>query len=108
KLTQKVELEAISSHRNGDAMRVTWIGHATLLIQVDGLNILTDPIFSERASPTRLAGPKRYAAPAMLVSDLPRLDVVLVSHNHYDHLDKASVTAIGDGPLWIVPSGLQR
>lgn len=76
-------------------------------IQMDGLNILTDPMFSERASASQLVGPRRFAPPAISISDLPPLDVVLLSHNHYDHLDTGSVRAIGDGPLWVVPSGLK-
>lgn len=74
---------------------------------MDGLNILTDPMFSDRASANQLVGPKRFAPPAMLIADLPPIDVVLLSHNHYDHLDTNSVSAIGDGPLWIVPTGLK-
>src|SRR5688572_3378031 len=68
-------------------LRVTFINHATTLIQMDGLNILTDPIWSERCSPVSWAGPKRHRAPGIRFEDLPPIDVVLVSHNHYDHLD---------------------
>ena len=71
----------------GDTLRVTYVGHATVLIQTQGLNILTDPIWSERASPLSFAGPKRVAAPGVRFEDLPPIDVVLVSHNHYDHMD---------------------
>ena len=71
----------------GDAMRVTWIGHATVLVQTAGLNILTDPIWSERASPFSFAGPARVRAPGVAFDDLPKIDLVLVSHNHYDHMD---------------------
>ena len=63
------------------------VGHATFLIQMDGINILTDPIWSERCSPVSWAGPRRYRAPGILFDDLPPIDAVLVSHNHYDHLD---------------------
>lgn len=70
-----------------DDMLVTWIGHATVLVQVAGLNILTDPIWSERASPFSFAGPKRARAPGVRLEDLPKIDLVLVSHNHYDHMD---------------------
>jgi len=72
---------------DGDAMQVTWIGHSTVLVQARGLNILTDPIWSERASPFAFAGPRRVRAPGVRFEDLPRIDLVLVSHNHYDHLD---------------------
>lgn len=71
----------------GREMLVTWIGHATVLVQAAGLNILTDPIWSERASPFSFAGPKRVRAPGVRFEDLPKIDLVLVSHNHYDHMD---------------------
>lgn len=71
----------------GSEMRVTWVGHATVLVQTQGLNILTDPIWSERASPFSFAGPKRVRAPGIKFEDLPRIDLILISHNHYDHMD---------------------
>jgi L-ascorbate metabolism protein UlaG (beta-lactamase superfamily) len=71
----------------GGEMLVTWIGHASVLVQTRGLNILTDPIWSERASPFAFLGPKRVRAPGVRFEDLPRIDLVLVSHNHYDHMD---------------------
>lgn len=90
--------------------RVTWIGHSTMVIQVDGLNILTDPIFSERASPTQFIGPKRIIEPACQIKELPRIDIVLISHNHYDHLDADSVKMLNDRfgrkCRWIVPQKL--
>ena len=67
-------------------MRVTWVGHATALIQHDGLNMLTDPIWEPRCSPFRFMGPKRFRAPGIRFEDLPPIDVVLLSHDHYDHL----------------------
>jgi L-ascorbate metabolism protein UlaG (beta-lactamase superfamily) len=72
---------------SGKGLRVTFINHATVLIQTQGLNILTDPIWSERASPVSWAGPKRHRSPGLRFEDLPPIDVVLISHNHYDHLD---------------------
>jgi L-ascorbate metabolism protein UlaG (beta-lactamase superfamily) len=74
-------------HVAGGQMLVTWIGHSTVLVQTQGLNILTDPIWSERASPFAFLGPKRVRAPGVRFEDLPRIDLVLLSHNHYDHLD---------------------
>lgn len=71
----------------GSEMRVTWIGHASVLVQTQGLNILTDPIWSDRASPFSFVGPKRVRAPGIRFRDLPKIDLVLISHNHYDHLD---------------------
>ena len=87
----------------GEGLQATWLGHSTYLLQVGGKNILTDPIFSERASPVSWAGPKRYQAPALKLSELPKIDFVVISHNHYDHLDLASIEAIGDQALWFVP-----
>jgi L-ascorbate metabolism protein UlaG (beta-lactamase superfamily) len=90
-----------------DALRVTLIGHAAYLIQVAGLNILTDPVFSERASPFSFAGPKRVNAPGIAFEDLPKIDVVLISHNHYDHLDVETLARIcaRDNPRVITPLG---
>lgn len=70
-----------------DDLRVTMVGHATVLIQIAGLNILTDPVWSSRASPFSFAGPARVTAPGIAFDNLPPIDVVLLSHNHYDHLD---------------------
>ncbi len=72
---------------NGDQLVVTMVGHSTLLIQTDGLNILTDPIWSDRASPFSFVGPHRAHPPALAFDDLPPIDLVLVSHGHYDHMD---------------------
>ncbi len=73
-----------------ERMVATWIGHATVLIQTQGLNILTDPVWSDTAGPLGL-GPKRVAEPGVRIKDLPKIDLILVSHNHYDHLDKATI-----------------
>lgn len=83
--------------------QATWIGHSTYLIQANGVNILTDPVFSDRASPVSWAGPKRYTSPAIPVEALPPIDYVVISHNHYDHLDLPSIEAIGNDALWLVP-----
>jgi L-ascorbate metabolism protein UlaG (beta-lactamase superfamily) len=87
--------------------RVTWIGHATLLIQVAGLNILTDPVWSERASPFSFMGPKRVTPPAIALDALPKIDLVLISHNHYDHLDLPTLQQLNarDRPQVMVPLG---
>ena len=74
----------------GERMVVTWIGHASVLVQTHGLNILTDPVWADRAGPLGL-GPRRVAPPGIRFDDLPPIDLVLVSHNHYDHLDKATL-----------------
>jgi len=78
----------------GGELRVTWVNHATMLIQTEGLNILTDPIWSDRCSPVSWAGPKRHHAPGIRFEDLPPIDVVLVSHNHYDHMDVPTLDAL--------------
>ena len=95
---------------NREQITATWIGHSTLLLQVAGLNILTDPQFSERAFPVQWAGPQRRAPLPMTPAQLPRIDLVLISHNHYDHLDYASVMALeaqrGGPPLFVVPLGV--
>jgi L-ascorbate metabolism protein UlaG (beta-lactamase superfamily) len=75
----------------GAALRVVPVGHATMLIQTQGLNILVDPVWSERASPLRWIGPRRVNAPGIAFDDLPPLDLILVSHNHYDHMDAATL-----------------
>ncbi len=74
-----------------NGLRVTWLGHSTLLIEIDGKRILTDPVWSERVSFSSVIGPKRFFAPPLSLQDLPPLDAVLVSHDHYDHLDKATI-----------------
>lgn len=84
---------------------VTWLGHSTLLIQYQGLNILTDPIFSDRASPFSFAGPRRYTDVALRMEDLPPIDAVVISHDHYDHMDTATIEAIGNSAHWYVPLG---
>lgn len=90
---------------------LTWIGHATFLVQVGGLNVLTDPHFTARASPLRWAGPERLAPPGLALRDLPAPDVVLISHNHYDHLDEGSVRWLArhhPRAVFVVPLGLRR
>ncbi|HMH15133.1 MAG TPA: MBL fold metallo-hydrolase [Edaphobacter sp.] len=72
-------------------LRVTWIGHSTMLVEIDGVRVLIDPVWDERASPMRWAGPKRFFAAPVLLEDLPEVDVVLISHDHYDHLGEATI-----------------
>jgi L-ascorbate metabolism protein UlaG (beta-lactamase superfamily) len=99
----------IKANRSDDTM--TWIGHATALLQINGVNVITDPMFSERASPFTFAGPKRRVPPGLALDELPHIDVVLISHSHYDHLDTASVEALnaqpGGPPLFLVPLGIK-
>ncbi|XP_051911475.1 N-acyl-phosphatidylethanolamine-hydrolyzing phospholipase D isoform X1 [Hippocampus zosterae] len=95
---------------SGPGLRVTWLGHASVLVEIDGLNILTDPIFSQRASPFQFVGPKRYRGPPCSVQQLPRIDAVVISHSHYDHLDAGTVASLnvrfGAELRWFVPLGL--
>src|SRR5690349_11563495 len=79
---------------HGRSLRVAFVGHASLLVQTAGLNILIDPVWSERVSPVGFIGPKRVNAPGILFDALPRIDAVLVSHNHYDHLDLATLSRL--------------
>ncbi len=75
-------------------LRATWISHSTVLLEMDGVRVLTDPVFGDRASPVRFAGPKRFFAAPVEVATLPRLDAILISHDHYDHLCVESVQAL--------------
>lgn len=89
--------------------RVTAIGHSTFLLQFGALNILTDPVFGERASPLSWAGPRRRQPPGIALDELPPIDAVLLSHDHYDHFDDPSVRALAaqhPGALWAAPLGL--
>ena len=72
-------------------LRATWLGHSTVLIEIDGLRVLTDPVWGPRASPSRLLGPKRFQPAPVRLRALPPIDAVLVSHDHYDHLDYPSI-----------------
>jgi L-ascorbate metabolism protein UlaG (beta-lactamase superfamily) len=94
-------------HIAGTDIRVTMVGHATMLIQVAGQNILTDPVWSERVSPYSWVGPRRVSRPGIAFEDLPRIDLVLLSHNHYDHLDIATLKRLKDihDPLVVTPLG---
>ena len=87
---------------------ILWIGHASFLINLDGTTILTDPIFSRRASPVGIFGPKRLIPPALNITDLPKIDLVTISHNHYDHLDINSLVKISKknpDAQFLVPQG---
>ena len=90
-----------------EGLRVTMVGHATLLVQLAGLNILTDPVWSARASPVAFAGPRRVTEPGIAFDALPPIDLVLVSHNHYDHLDLATLARIdaAHGAVVVTPLG---
>ena len=85
------------------------ITHSTVLMRLDGQFVLTDPVFSKRASPLQFIGPKRFHNLPMSISELPRLDVVVISHDHYDHLDKASIKALAaKTAMFVVPTGVDK
>lgn len=93
--------------------QITWIGHSTFLLQLDGQNILTDPHFTERASPNSYFGPKRVVPPALTIDQLPHIDAVIISHNHYDHMDEGSLVDLfarqtENPPQFYVPLGLKK
>ena len=91
--------------------RLTWLGHSSMLLQVEEANILIDPVFSKRIGPRSMMGNKRVVPSPITVDELPRIDVVLISHNHFDHLDYKTVVKLrkkfGDEPLWLVPAGMK-
>ena len=92
-----------------DRLIVTWVGHSSFLIQVGGLNVVTDPMWSVRASPLSFVGPRRWVPPGIDFAELPPIDLVLLSHNHYDHLDNRTVRRLSAGhprATWLVPLGL--
>jgi len=107
---------SVSPRAAVDQVVLTWVGHATFLIQIGGHNVLTDPMWSERASPVGFAGPRRWAPPGIPFDALPPIDAVLLSHNHYDHLDDRTVRRLVSrhpaarwfAPLRLAPFLLQR
>src|SRR5262245_59280110 len=96
--------------RNGSEATVTWIGHSTLLVQLDGVTFLTDPAWSDRVGPFGgTVGVKRYTPPPVALEDLPPIDFVLISHDHYDHLDEPTVRRLARlfNPRFVVPLGIK-
>jgi len=104
----EIPQQQVPQQRLSQGMSVTFINHASFLIQLDGLNILTDPIYSQRASPFQWAGPARVHQPGIAFEDLPPIDVILLSHNHYDHLDEGTLrrfAALDKQPLILAGLG---
>ena len=100
--------DGVELRANGTHPTVTWVGHATMLVQLDGVNILTDPIWSDRAGPLGF-GPRRLVRPGLRFEDLPPIHAVLISHDHYDHLDLATVRRLDreHHPRFFVPLGVE-
>ena len=102
------DVEALRKNRH--EATVTWVGHSTLLVQLDGVNILTDPVYSNRLGPlSGTVGVHRFTPPGIPFEDLPSIDVVLISHDHYDHLDEPTVRRLAHAfhPLFVVPLGIK-
>lgn len=92
-------------------LRITWMGHSSMLVEIDGVRVLVDPVWDERASPVMWAGPKRFFAPPLPLEELPQIDVVLVSHDHYDHLGAGTVkrlSALQPQARWVTSLGVGR
>jgi L-ascorbate metabolism protein UlaG (beta-lactamase superfamily) len=94
----------------GEGLRVTFVNHATVLLQTEGCNLITDPMWSQRASPVEWVGPKRHRDPGIRFEDLPHIDCILISHNHYDHLDVTTLRRLRqrDHPAIFCPLGVRR
>jgi L-ascorbate metabolism protein UlaG (beta-lactamase superfamily) len=92
-------------------LRVTWMGHSSMLVEIDGVKVLVDPVWDERASPSQWAGPKRFFAAPVRLEDLPVVDVMLVSHDHYDHLGEETIRRLAElesmrGARWVTSLGV--
>ncbi|WP_110929627.1 MBL fold metallo-hydrolase [Bacillus massiliglaciei] len=98
---ERKETERLQSNRSETS--ITWIGHSTFLIQVQGLNILTDPVWAKR-----MGAQKRQTEPGLSIQDLPEIDIVVISHGHYDHLDFQSIRKLSGNPYFLVPEGLKH
>lgn len=92
----------------GERFTVTWLGHSSIFVQMNGLKVLIDPVWSERASPFSWLGPRRHTPPPIMMEDIPPVDAVLISHNHYDHLDIPTLIRLGNAPLYLVPLGVGK
>jgi N-acyl-phosphatidylethanolamine-hydrolysing phospholipase D len=105
----RVSNDGAALRANGSEPTVTWVGHATVLLQLDGVNLLTDPHWGRRASPVSFAGPRRLQAPGLAFEDLPPIHVAVLSHDHFDHLDLGTVKRVAarHDSVFVVPLGLK-
>ena len=103
------ETPIFKKNDNIENLNITWLGHSTILINISGMTILTDPVFSDYASPFSFIGPKRFSEMPIKIADLPKIDIVLISHDHYDHLDYKTIKLIDDKvDKYIVPLGVEN
>ena len=91
-------------HKPDSGLRATWLGHSTVLIEIDGLRVLTDPVWGQRASPSRIAGPKRFQPVPVALKAMPPVDLIVISHDHYDHLDYFTIKALAKSDVPFVTS----
>ena len=104
---------AVYQRAPAGGLRVTWFGHSATLVEMDGVRVLVDPVWDERAAPVRWAGPKRFFAPTLRLEEMPVVDAVLISHDHYDHLGRATVERLAGlgawaGVRWITSAGVGK
>ena len=93
----------------GDGLAMAWLGHSSIFLRMNGKNLLIDPIFSRYSSPVPMIGPKRFPGEAITPAQLPAIDLVLITHNHYDHLDRATIRALdGQVTRYVAPSGVGK
>ena len=102
---------SVYAGRPVSGLRVTWMGHSSMLVEIDGVRVLIDPVWDERASPMQWSGPKRFFAPTLRLEELPELDALLISHDHYDHLGEATIRRLAAMPSmakveWITSAGV--
>lgn len=109
RLSGKINVDELNRKIFDGENFITWVGHSTMLLNLNGKVIITDPMFSERCSPIQFVGPKRYTSPSIGIKTLPKVDIVVISHNHYDHLDKNTVKLLKNdsSTVWYVPLGLK-
>jgi L-ascorbate metabolism protein UlaG (beta-lactamase superfamily) len=102
---------AVYAGAPASGLRVTWMGHSTMVVEIDGVRVLIDPVWDERASPMKWAGPRRFFAAPLRLEEMPEMDVVIVSHDHYDHLGEATIRTLAVSPAmrrarWVTSRGV--